>query len=113
MKLTWCHNRLAIGSVPDANADLSVWAEEGVTHVINCRRCPDYQKTLEVLRGIVFGGTSLNDVARYRKIKLLKEQYAEAESDYRWSFAIMLLGVAGALVGCFSFVCIVWKTVAY
>lgn len=53
MKLTWCHNRLAIGSVPDANADLSAWAEDGITHVVNCRRDPNYQRTLEVLRGVV------------------------------------------------------------
>ena len=52
MSLGWCHNRLAIsGSI---GVDVAQLAEEGITHVINCRRDPDYEKRLlEVHKGVV------------------------------------------------------------
>ena len=51
MKLTWCHNRLAIGSA-FTDATLDTLGNAGVTHLINCRRDPNYAKELEVLQGI-------------------------------------------------------------
>lgn len=57
MRLTWCHNRLAIGS---SGKDYRTWTEgdwtgalEGVTHVINLRRDPEYVSSIQVVAGIV------------------------------------------------------------
>ena len=52
MKLTWCHNRLAIGNSPDSQQIGDVVADAGITHVINCRRNPVYAQSLDVVRGI-------------------------------------------------------------
>ena len=38
MKLTWCHNRLAIGS--EDGCGVEALEEAGVTHLVNCRRAP-------------------------------------------------------------------------
>ena len=57
MKLTWCHNRLAIGSFSQ-ESDVGLagrWEEleqAGITHVINCRRASDSVHTLQVVRGV-------------------------------------------------------------
>lgn len=61
MKLTWCHNRLAIGSTSLESGAHILSAEEtakvlegaGVTHLINCRRDSGHVKLLEVLNGVV------------------------------------------------------------
>lgn len=59
MKITWCHNRLAIGNAangdirPEATSTvLDTLHEAGVTHLINCRRDPEYVRDLQVLRGV-------------------------------------------------------------
>lgn len=54
MKLTWCHNRLAVGSSNGSLEDVGLVLEQaGVTHVVNLRCAPDYQSRLQVLRGVV------------------------------------------------------------
>lgn len=63
MKLTWCHNRLAIANACDAagavlsdpNEVAAVLGAAGITHLISCRRYPEFMGlyTVQVLSGIV------------------------------------------------------------
>jgi len=58
MKLSWCHNRLAIGSSREADEESAAslvqkFHDAGVTHLINCRRNQVHAKSLDVLNGVV------------------------------------------------------------
>ena len=66
MKLTWCHNRLAIGSfsqesdgiLPDRLEDLD---KVGITHIINCRRDSGSVRSLQVIRGVALLWNPIDD----------------------------------------------------
>lgn len=55
MKLAWCHARLAIAYHPLSllqEEDRVALEEAKVTHLINCRRAPDFHRSLDILHGI-------------------------------------------------------------
>lgn len=52
MNLAWCHNRLAIGGFEGTVISKDIFEANRITHVINCRRDPHFNRALEVLAGV-------------------------------------------------------------
>lgn len=72
MKLTWCHNRLAIGSSANLETAFDLWCQtgaDGVTHIINCRRDPDYNRQLEIVKGLVVLWNPVEDDGRPKPVE--------------------------------------------
>lgn len=61
MKVTWCHNRLAIGSSDRDGVSLEGLVAGGITHIINCRCDKLFQKNLHVLAGVVVLSNPVDD----------------------------------------------------
>ena len=69
MKITWCHNRLAIGSSSNLDNSFDIWCQsevDRITHVVNCRRDPDYNRTLEVVKGLVVLWNPIEDDGEFK-----------------------------------------------